>query len=464
MKKHLYKVILFAWLGALTFGCKEDKTGPEPALETQTPDVPDTAMAIAQGFPEGFETGTKSSYAVGNVTFSSGSWTLDDALVGNSTSDPKNGSQSVRIRNTGKLTMNFNSANGAGIVTVKHAKFGTDASSTWELWASANGAAWTKIGATVTTSGTTLATATFTVNITGPVKFEIRKASGGTARINIDDFSFDDYGSTGGTGSTDTGGSVSPTTDNSHLAMGNPSAAITSTANFTNYLMLKNEYALSYNRDRGTPNWVSWYAGSSWLGSAPRQDDFRADATLPAGWYQVGASSYTGSGFDRGHNCPSADRTSTVAANSATFLMTNMIPQAPMNNQQTWANLENYTRTLINAGNEVYVIMGAYGQGGTGSNGGTTNTINNGNVTVPNRIWKVLVVLPNGNGDVARVTTSTRVIAVNTPNINTISSTWGTYRTSVDAIEAATGYNLLSNLPAAVQSVVEARVDNGPTN
>jgi endonuclease G len=37
------------------------------------------------------------------------------------------------------------------------------------------------------------------------------------------------------------------------------------------------------------------------------------------------------------------------------------------------------------------------------------------------------------------------VIAVNTPNINTTGA-WGTYRTSVDAIEAATGYDLLSNL------------------
>ena len=464
MKKHFYKVMLFAWLGAFTFSCKEDKATPEPVVETVKPDNTGSALLVAQGFPEGFESGTKGAYAAGSVTFGSGSWTLTDALVGNLAGDAKNGLKSVRITNSGKVTMNFNSANGAGTVSIKHARYGSDGNSTWELWASANGGAWTKIGSTITSSTTTLATATFTANISGPVKFEIRKMSGSGLRINIDDFSFDEYGGTGGTGGTDTGGSVSPTTDNSHMAMGNPSAAITNTANYTNYLMQKPEYALSYHRDRGIPNWVSWYVGNTWLGSAARQDDFRADATLPSGWYQVGGSSYSGSGFDRGHNCPSADRTSTVAANSATFLMTNMIPQAPMNNQQTWANLENYTRTLVNAGNEVYVIMGCYGQGGTGSNGGTTNTINSGKITVPNRIWKVLVVIPNGNGDVARVTTSTRVIAINTPNINTVSSTWGTYRTSVDAIEAATGYNLLSNLPASVQSVLEAQVDNGPTN
>ncbi|WP_324679575.1 DNA/RNA non-specific endonuclease [Hymenobacter sp. GOD-10R] len=68
---------------------------------------------------------------------------------------------------------------------------------------------------------------------------------------------------------------------------------------------------------------------SAWLGSAERQDNFSADNSLPSGWYRVTMSSYTGSGFDRGHNCPSADRTGFIEDNSATFLMTNMMPQGP---------------------------------------------------------------------------------------------------------------------------------------
>ncbi len=247
-----------------------------------------------------------------------------------------------------------------------------------------------------------------------------------------------------------------------NLAMGNPSGAVADPYYYWDYLMVKTQYALSYHRDRGTPNWVSWHLNSTWFGSAPRQDNFSADATLPSGWYRVQSTSYSGSGFDRGHNCPSADRTYSVADNSATFLMTNMIPQAPNNNQQTWGTLEDYSRTLVNQGNELYIIMGSYGTGGTGS-AGTFNTINNGHVTVPNRIWKVIVVLSQGTNDVSRVTTKTRIIAVNTPNSNTISSAWGSYRTTVDAIEAATGYNLLSNISASIQSVIEARVDSGPT-
>ncbi|RDV13299.1 DNA/RNA non-specific endonuclease [Pontibacter diazotrophicus] len=244
--------------------------------------------------------------------------------------------------------------------------------------------------------------------------------------------------------------------------LGNPSGATADESNYNNFLMAKPQYALSYSRDRGTSNWVSWHVSEDWLGTADRQDDFRSDPELPQGWYRVTASSYRGSGFDRGHNTPSADRTKSVEDNSATFLMTNMIPQAPQNNQETWANLEDYTRDLVRDGMEVYVVMGSYGQGGTGSNG-SARTIDNGNVTVPNRIWKVLVVLPEGEGDLQRINTGTRVTAVVTPNSNTVRSDWGTYRTSVDAIEQATGYDLLSALSTQVQQALESQVDTGPT-
>ncbi|MDF2514777.1 MAG: non-specific endonuclease [Sphingobacterium sp.] len=254
--------------------------------------------------------------------------------------------------------------------------------------------------------------------------------------------------------------SVKGAGDNGNTLLGNPSSATTSTTNYNNYLMETSYYSLSYSRDRGIPNWVSWHIDTDDLGTTPRQDDFRSNTTLPTGWYRVSSSSYSGSGFDRGHYCPSADRTSSITANSATFLMTNMMPQAPNNNQQTWNSLESYTRSLVtSSGKEVYVVCGSYGKGGTGSNGGVTTSIDNGKVTVPNRTWKVIVVLDRGTNDLSRISTSTRVIAVDMPNSNSISSDWRTYRTTVDAIETATGYNLLTAISTATQSTLEARRD-----
>ena len=152
------------------------------------------AASTGSGFTEGFNTGTKTAYTTGNVAFASGTWTLNDALLGNTTSDPKTGAQSVRTRNSGKLTMLFNWATGAKTVSVKHAVYGSDASSTWGLWYSTNsGSTWTQAGSSVTTSSTALSTATFTLNIMGAIRFEIRKTDGTTRRVNFDDFQVSGY-------------------------------------------------------------------------------------------------------------------------------------------------------------------------------------------------------------------------------------------------------------------------------
>ncbi len=467
MKKH---ALLFATLLAFAAftNCRKTDDHPRP-LPASTPGSATTSQEVRSeegnihiaeatvysGFPETFESGTKTAYAAANVTLATGVWNLDDALIGNSTSDRKNGAKSVRMQNTGKMTMQFDAANGVSQVTIAHATFGTDAASTWTLWYSTNsGSTWTQTGGTITTSGTTLATATFSLSISGNVRFQVRKTGGG--RLNIDDLSINDNAGGGGSGGT-------PTQDD-NMAMGNPSGATTNTANTNNYLLVKTQYALAYNNARGIANWVSWHLSTAWKGSAVRCDCFTQDATLPSGYFRASTSNYTGTGFDRGHMCPSDDRDLNDADNAATFKMTNIEPQAPSLSQDIWGDLETYCRTLITQGNELYIIAGNYGQGGSGANGGTINTIASGQITVPSHYWKVIVVLPVGTSDLSRVTTSTRVIAIDMPNTQTVNShTWGWYRTTVNAIEASTGYDILSNVPTSIQSTIESVTDAGPT-
>ncbi|WP_051167063.1 hypothetical protein [Hymenobacter norwichensis] len=179
---------------ALSAACT--KLEPTPSAAPAT--ISSIADVSATGFPETFETGTKTAYTTGSVTLSSGSWTLNDALLGNTTADAKTGSQSVRVRNVGSVGMNFNTTAGAGVVTVGHAVYGTDGSSQWELWASQNsGSSYVKVGSTVTSSSATLSTASFTVNLSGTVRLQLRKISGGTNRINFDNVTVEQYG--GGT-------------------------------------------------------------------------------------------------------------------------------------------------------------------------------------------------------------------------------------------------------------------------
>jgi endonuclease G len=81
---------------------------------------------------------------------------------------------------------------------------------------------------------------------------------------------------------------------------------------------------------------------------------------------------------------------------------------------------------------------------------------------VPSQTWKVVIVIPAAAGDdVARVTNSTRTIAVIMPNTQGIRTVdWKTYRVSVDQVEALTGFDFFSNVPVGTQAVIESVVDN----
>lgn len=247
-----------------------------------------------------------------------------------------------------------------------------------------------------------------------------------------------------------------------HLAMGNPSNAAKDASKPANYLIELQQYALSYNRDKGIPNWVCWHSNPQWLGESYRQDDFRKYPELPSGWYAPNESSYGSEGFDRGHNCPSGDRTCSDDYNSATFYMVNMIPQAPLHNREPWRILESYCRDLVDRGNELYIIMGNYGEGGYGWNGYKKH-IDNGRIVVPQSVYKIIVVLPQGDNDLGRVNSGTRVIAVDIQNTNLAENyDWWEFRTTVDALEAKTGHDFLSALPSSLQQTIESKVDTGP--
>ena len=81
-------------------------------------------------------------------------------------------------------------------------------------------------------------------------------------------------------------GSLAITSRSEHLVMGNPSSAVDSVSYSNNYLMEKPQYVVSYNRNRGIPNWVAWHLDNTWFGTVPRKDTFRPDSTLPEDWYQ----------------------------------------------------------------------------------------------------------------------------------------------------------------------------------
>ncbi|HNF72133.1 MAG TPA: dockerin type I domain-containing protein, partial [Chitinophagaceae bacterium] len=194
-------------------------------------------------FPETMEAGIKNTYANATVALSTGSWQFNDALLGSSSSDHKNGMQCARLQNLGMLTMNFDVFVDTSVITISHARYGSDAASTWALFRSADGGnTWTQEGSTISTQSSTLQVAVFTILYSGTLRFQIRKLSGG--KLNIDDFNI-----------TENTSLLFP--ENDALTLGNPDNASTDISLPDHYLLVKPQYQLSYNNAKGEANWVA---------------------------------------------------------------------------------------------------------------------------------------------------------------------------------------------------------------
>lgn len=244
------------------------------------------------------------------------------------------------------------------------------------------------------------------------------------------------------------------------MVLGNPSGATADTNNHDHFLVEREIEAMDYNDNRGLPNWASWdLTTNDFPGTVPRQDSFAADTNLPANFYKVGSTAYSGSGYARGHLCPSADRNDTTNHNDETFLMSNMMPQTTANNSGVWASFENYCRSLCSSSNNYELLITC---GPSGFTGAKINT--NGYVWIPGYTWKIVVVVPPGTDDATnRITATNRVICIKVPNSESLTNDWQLYVTSANQIQVDTGLTFFTALPANVASVLRSKVD-GQTN
>jgi endonuclease G, mitochondrial len=242
-----------------------------------------------------------------------------------------------------------------------------------------------------------------------------------------------------------------------HLLFGNPDNARKNLDSANNFLMVKPQFVLSYNKSKSIPNWAAWHLSKKWMGAVERQNDFMPDSKMPKGWFRVNPTYYRNSGFDRGHLCPSADRTKTEYDNTATFQLTNIVPQAPNNNQHVWKYLEDYCRELVfTRKKHLYIMAGIFGQGGTGRNG-YKEKIYQDKIEVPHSLWKIIVAIPE-NKNALENTDDIRVVAVLIPNDEEVESSWDNYCVSIDQLEELLCYDFLSNLPVEIQDALEKKV------
>ncbi len=302
---------------------------------------------------------------------------------------------------------------------------------------------------------------------------------------------------------------------NPHLQLGNPTEARNDLTYSDNYLIEKPQYSLSFNRTKKTLNWVSWELDSSWYAppfknglqrpvinvredhpdfpnnttnpfNPARPDDikedtyqalrdrfpFEVDYALPENWrngdrgYRQDA--FFNSGYDTGHLTASSDRNLHIKDQYATYSMSNMLPMASATNRinGAWQGLEDHLSNLARSGKKLHIVAGGHGSLGTTRRGGNT---------IPEKLWKVAVVL-EPNQTIHDIDASNDVIAVILPNNGDLGkdrgrgwakdgSVDGLGRVSINQIERLIGGNidLLRNLPNnSVKLTLKSNVYDNP--
>ena len=124
---------------------------------------------------------------------------------------------------------------------------------------------------------------------------------------------------------------------------------------------------------------VSEHLKHNGVGSDTRTNDFHSDARVGS---TPNPTQYKDTGYDKGHMAPAGDASNDKEMHE-TFLMTNMTPQKPTLNRESWKLLEEHTRTLFNKSkSDMYVVNIAVYKNNSKMNG----------IPIPSGYWKIVMV------------------------------------------------------------------------
>lgn len=214
--------------------------------------------------------------------------------------------------------------------------------------------------------------------------------------------------------------------------------------------------SLVYNEKHEQAQWVVHMISSEILnGKVGRSNDFRPDEKVKTGSavetdYFIkekksdGSYTYDGYGFDRGHLAPSADFSWSEKALSESYYYSNMTPQRPKFNRESWAKLEGQFRSYVanNPNSEVYVVTAPVLFTDLAKSERSINK-----VSVPELHYKIGLDLKNKTA-----------IAFLMPNEHCKYSL-SHYAVSIDSIENLTGINFFHSLNDSLEVELEQLID-----
>lgn len=267
----------------------------------------------------------------------------------------------------------------------------------------------------------------------------------------------DGEGTTGKNTGTTANTNANPTTDNTAYARlefphikttGNNLVIVHSTSDYGI------NYSVEWDCDKKAQRWscyemdasnsvVNWKR-SSWEKTAWEGDPFQEDTAIPEA-YRTTLADYRGSGYDRGHICPSADRQNSKDANEQTFYLSNMQPQVNGFNAGVWANMENQLRNTWNTSTYRDILYVC--KGGTIDNASQIAGYAKNDLIVPKYFFAAILAVKNGQYKAIGLWFEHKK-----NNDNVLSN----YVVSIDELEKLTGIDFFCNLPDSIEDKVES--------
>ncbi len=203
-------------------------------------------------------------------------------------------------------------------------------------------------------------------------------------------------------------------------------------------------YSLEWDCEKRANRWTCYemYKDNS-VKNVSRKDNFREDPNIPTK-YQSTLSDYSGSGYSRGHLCPSSDRLCSQEQNGQTFYLSNMQPQIQGHNGGVWNILEEKLRNSWNQDSKrdtLYVVKAAT------IDDDNIKTYTSSGLIVPKYFYIAILSVKNGVYNALGV--------------------WSPHETgstteyiSIDELEKRTGIDFFCNLPDDIEAKVEASYDS----
>ncbi len=190
---------------------------------------------------------------------------------------------------------------------------------------------------------------------------------------------------------------------------------------------------LSYNEEHEQPNWVMHIVPKDVItGTITRTNDFRIDPSISTGSADV--ADYWDSGYDRGHMAPSADFRWSRKALSESYYYSNMSPQNPELNRNSWNSLEIQIREWVVEHGELVVLTGPVLKSDL-----PKTQQGSYRLSIPEAYFKIVVDMKSE---------TPKAIAFLFPNQN-VAYSLPRYAVTIDSIEAVTGINFFPNVANA---------------